>query len=195
VTVIAAAIAILNRWQTLAVGNLAVAAAVLTVWATIRSANRETLVAQQQTATAQQQIETTLCLERRRTPREAYAFSWSQRRQWVSSSATLRRYGKFSNRIRPGLRNRHMRRDKGFRNGPSRSFANLRLGGQLTAPFLSLDNRIAIFAAQSYPAQDPGGRQYPVGRNAGLVEERAEMTSGGKSRRFEGWDSRRWNDP
>jgi hypothetical protein len=65
---------ILDHWQTLTAGILAVGAAFLTVWATIRSANREIAAAQQQTATAQNQIDTTLRMERRRIARESYAF-------------------------------------------------------------------------------------------------------------------------
>src|SRR5216683_3614609 len=65
---------ILDHWQTLTAGILAVSAACLTVWATIRSANREISAAQKQTAVAQDQIDMTLRMERRRIARESYAF-------------------------------------------------------------------------------------------------------------------------
>jgi hypothetical protein len=57
----------LYDWQTLIAGVLAIVAAAVTIWATIRSANREVDV-------AQEQIETTLRLERERSAREASAF-------------------------------------------------------------------------------------------------------------------------
>jgi hypothetical protein len=63
-----------DHWQTLAAGILAVLAATGTIWATIRSASREISASQAQTAVAQQQIATTIRLERRRVVREGYAF-------------------------------------------------------------------------------------------------------------------------
>ena len=64
----------LYDWQTLVTGVLAVAAAVGTIWATIKSANREVAASKEQTAVAQRQIETTLRLDRQRIARERYAF-------------------------------------------------------------------------------------------------------------------------
>ena len=68
------ALDLLDHWQTLIAGILAVLAAVGTIWATIRSAGREIAASQAQTAVAQKQIETTLRLERRRAASEGYAF-------------------------------------------------------------------------------------------------------------------------
>ena len=63
--------------------------------------------------------------------------------------------------------------------------ACLRLGGQLTAPFLSLDNRIDNFAAQTMPAQAAGGLRYQIGSNERLFEELDEIENAAKSLRDE----------
>jgi len=63
--------------------------------------------------------------------------------------------------------------------------ACLRLGGQLTAPFLSLDNRIDNFAAQSMPAQSPAGLQHRIGKIAGFLEELHDIEEAAKSLRDE----------
>ena len=64
----------LYDWQTLIAGVLAVLAAVGTIYATIRSADREIAASQEQTAVAQKQIETTVSLEQKRDADEASAF-------------------------------------------------------------------------------------------------------------------------
>jgi hypothetical protein len=64
----------LYDWQTLIAGALAVLAALRTIRATVRSADREIKASQEQTAVAQKQIETTIRLERRRAASEGYAF-------------------------------------------------------------------------------------------------------------------------
>ena len=48
-----------DHWQTLITGFLAVLAALVTVWATINSANREIATAQEQTKAAQRQTAVT----------------------------------------------------------------------------------------------------------------------------------------
>jgi len=53
---------------------LALAAGVGTVWATIKSANREIAAAQEQTKAAQRQTAVTREIERRRIAREGHAF-------------------------------------------------------------------------------------------------------------------------
>jgi hypothetical protein len=65
---------LLDHWQTLIAGALAVLAAVGTIWATIKSANREIAASQAQTDVAQKQIETTIHLARIRAANEARAF-------------------------------------------------------------------------------------------------------------------------
>src|SRR5271156_3076793 len=62
----------LYDWQTLIAGVLAVGAG--TIWATIRSANREIAASQAQTAVAQRQIETTVRLAEKRDADEYDAF-------------------------------------------------------------------------------------------------------------------------
>jgi hypothetical protein len=64
----------LYDWQTLIAGVLAILAAGGTIWATIKSANREIAASQAQTAVAQKQIEMTLRLEQDRVAHEARAF-------------------------------------------------------------------------------------------------------------------------
>src|SRR5438045_3501248 len=65
---------LIDHWQTIIAGLFAVLAAVGTIWATIKSANREIAAAQAQTSVAQEQIATTLRIEQRRSTREAWAF-------------------------------------------------------------------------------------------------------------------------
>ena len=60
----------LGYWQTLIAGLLAVGAAVFTIRATVRSADREIEAANRQIRTAQRQIDITLTLDRRRTADE-----------------------------------------------------------------------------------------------------------------------------
>ncbi len=64
----------LGYWQTLIAGLLAVGAAVFTIRATVRSADREIEAANRQIRTAQRQIDITLTLDRRRTADETHAF-------------------------------------------------------------------------------------------------------------------------
>jgi hypothetical protein len=65
---------LVDHWQTLIAGVLAVLAAWRTIRATIQSANREIEASQAQTAVAQRQIETTIDLARMRDAGEAEAF-------------------------------------------------------------------------------------------------------------------------
>jgi hypothetical protein len=65
---------VIDHWQTLIAGLLALAAGVITVVATKKSANREIAAAQEQTKAAQHQTEVTREIERRRIAREEYAF-------------------------------------------------------------------------------------------------------------------------
>jgi hypothetical protein len=64
----------IDHWQTLIAGLLALAAGVITVVATMKSANREIAVAQEQTKAAQHQTEVMRENERRGIAREGYAF-------------------------------------------------------------------------------------------------------------------------
>src|ERR1700722_5277792 len=65
---------LLDHWQTLFAGVLAVLAAWRTIRATTKSADREVAASQAQTAVAQKQIETTIDLARRRDENEYDAF-------------------------------------------------------------------------------------------------------------------------
>jgi hypothetical protein len=137
----------LYDWQTLIAGVFAVGAAVVTIWATIRSANREIFASRAQTAVAQKQIETTLRLERRRAAREGYAFCAMLNaamsrviaevvemtgrlatREQMLAFATL---PKFTKSAFPEIRS-----------------ACVSYGGLLTAEFLDLEGEIEQFASQ-----------------------------------------------
>jgi hypothetical protein len=63
-----------DHWQTLIAGALAVLAGAGTIWATIKSANREIAASQAQTDVAQQQIKATIYFARRRELEEGIAF-------------------------------------------------------------------------------------------------------------------------
>jgi hypothetical protein len=63
-----------DHWQTLITGVLALIAGIGTIWATIASAQREIAANQAQSKVAQDQLATTLRLERRRVVRESCAF-------------------------------------------------------------------------------------------------------------------------
>jgi hypothetical protein len=65
---------LVDHWQTLIAGVLAVLAAWRTIRATTKSADREVAASQAQTAVAQKQIETTVRLERERDENEFDAF-------------------------------------------------------------------------------------------------------------------------
>jgi hypothetical protein len=65
---------LVDHWQTLVAGVLAVLAAWRTIRATTKSADREVKASQEQTAVAQKQIETTIDLARRRDENEYDAF-------------------------------------------------------------------------------------------------------------------------
>jgi hypothetical protein len=65
---------LVDHWQTLIAGVLAVGAAWRTIRATVESANREVDASQAQTAVAQKQIETTIQLARKRDENEYDAF-------------------------------------------------------------------------------------------------------------------------
>jgi hypothetical protein len=53
--------------------------------------------------------------------------------------------------------------------------ACLRLGGQLTAPFLHLDNEIDVFASKWYNRPGTAGGQIRDGENTGLLSELDEI--------------------
>ena len=65
---------LVDHWQTLIAGIMALIAGAGTIWATIRAADREIAAAQEQIRVAQQQIETSLDMEKKRMLREAHGF-------------------------------------------------------------------------------------------------------------------------
>jgi hypothetical protein len=65
---------LLTDWGGVIGGSLALAAGAGTIWATMKSANREIAVAQEQTKAAQRQTAVMREAESRRLAREGYAF-------------------------------------------------------------------------------------------------------------------------
>jgi multidrug efflux pump subunit AcrA (membrane-fusion protein) len=143
------------------------------------AATREAIsAAQEQTRVAQEQIAVTLRVERRRIARESFAFLATLEAvmagviEDVEAARTIfvKPSGSHS---APAFAARQQVKKTAF--GDLRS-ACLRLGGQLTAPFLRLDKEIDEFAAQ-WITIPSAGDPTPMGVNAGLLDqlERIEL--------------------
>ena len=167
---------LIDHWQTL-IGTLissffAVVAAFGTVWATIRSARREIAAAQAQTAVAQEQIETTLRIEQRRIAREAWAFYVMLEEAMtvvLNDIGVVRKYSvPGRDYTMPAYQARQRIKKSGF---AELREACLRHGGQLTAPFLHLDNDIDNFTGDWRPGQSVTGVAIRLGKGEGLSEE------------------------
>ena len=163
---------VLYDWQTLITGILALIAALATIRATIKAANREISAAQEQTRVAQEQIAVTLRVERQRIARESYAFFAMLEAAMGAVVEDIEAAGKIFAALpqRVGestLAYEARQRVKKTAFADLRS-ACLRLGGQLTTPFLRLDKAIDDFAAEWITVPSAGD---PIrkGTNAGLV--------------------------
>lgn len=170
---------LIDHWQTLITGVLALAAAAGTVWATIKSANREIAAAQEQTQAAQHQTTVTREIERRRLAREGYAFH----AMLEAAVAAVIEDVQAARKLPPPAPSSGTYSDEAYavRQRVKRaSFAELRnallrFGERHASEFLQLDKEIEDFAGQSVgrvslPA--PGALQSrPVGFNAGLQEQ------------------------
>jgi hypothetical protein len=128
----------LYDWQTLAAGILAILAAGGTIWATIRSANREISASQAQTDVAHKQIETTIRLERQRAAHENLAF------HAMLSAAMTRVLAEAAIVDEGTLRHGIPFNKSAF---PELLGACLKRGGRLTEKFLELEYNIDNFAS------------------------------------------------
>ena len=165
-----------DHWQTLATGLLALAAGVGTVLATILSANREIDAAQQQTQTAQEQIATTLRIEHRRHVREEWAFYVTLEAAMgivlEDVEATRQMLPVHTTIAGPVSMDAYLARQRIRKSSFAElRAASLRLGGDLTKPFLLLENEIDVFAAQWRPSMAAAsGLTYNAGYHSGFHE-------------------------
>jgi hypothetical protein len=168
----------LDHRQTLAAGVLAVLAAGGTIWATIKSANREIAASQAQTATAQRQIETTLRLERRRAAREGYAFHsmFEAAMGRVLADAekarqTCRRTSQTSGVSTIAYEARQCFAKRAF---SELLHACVRYGGLMTRDLLDLENDIDDFASK-WDRVPTAGEPERRGHHEGLIEQLATI--------------------
>jgi hypothetical protein len=187
----------IDHWQTLIAGALALFAGVVTVWGTLRAANRQVkaandaadreikattdatnrqiTAAHEQTAAAQHQTAVTRELERRRIAREGYAFHVMPEAAMSAVIGDVDVARKLPvPRSEAPMREAYVIRQRVKRAGfIELRHAFLRFGGTRTAEFLQLDKEIEDFAAQCTTPINPGSG-FPmssVGVNAGLFEQ------------------------
>jgi hypothetical protein len=161
---------VIDHWQTLITGLLALAAAVATIWATIASANREVAAANAQTQLA-------LSVERRSMARESYAFHAMLE---ATMGIVVDDVHAALDMIRDRLGQGHsalayQARQKVQKTG----FADMRsalvhIGGQTVTPFLRLDKEIDDLSSQ-WTLMPTGGDPIKVGAIAGLAEQLARV--------------------
>jgi hypothetical protein len=156
-----------DHWQTLITGVLALVAGIGTIWATIASAQREIAANQAQTKVAQEQLATTLRLERRRVVRESYAFFAMVEAAMGTILADVREVREIivqnPTAARQGV---HKAAFAELRN------AFLRFGGTMTAKFLDLEREIDDYSVQfvEIPTQFAGVLTR-VGNSVGLSDQ------------------------
>jgi hypothetical protein len=191
----------IDHWQTLIAGGLALFAGIVTVWGTLRvanrqvkaandaadremkattdAANRQITAAQEQTAAAQRQTAVMREIERRRIASGGYAFHAMLEAAMgaiIEDVAAARKVpvpNPQTSHSAPAYAIRQRVKRVGFAELRS---ALVRFGGPLTAQFLQLDTEIEVFAGQWMPQSHsgPGGTVVPVpplGVNAGLQEQ------------------------
>jgi hypothetical protein len=156
---------LLDHWQTLVAGLLAIVAAWRTIRATVKSADREVKASQEQTAVA-------LRLERLRAAREGFAFHAmfdAAMGRVLADSRDAR--AEFSS---PG-QNPNVAAYIARTRFSKKAFTELRgacvsQGGPLTMQFLDLDVEIDKFASQTQEIPAPGQRMQ-IGDALGLVDQ------------------------
>jgi hypothetical protein len=168
---------LIDHWQTLIAGLLALAAGVGTVRATVKSADREVAAAREQTKAAQRQTAVVREIERRRIAREGYAFhAMLEAAMGVviedaeAASAVVAAPGPLhaGNYSVQAYEVRQRVKRTGFTELRS---AFVRFGGSLTPQFLQLDNEISVFAQQVMTTYNSAtGAPTLLGANAGLSE-------------------------
>ncbi len=176
-------------WQTLLAGVFAVFAAGLTIWATVRSADREIDAANRQIDTARRQIEITLTIDRRRALSERHSFLVAveaaagvvvdnvQASRLISmvpvagpttlSPAVYQARQRVSCPLFPELR-----------------LACVRFGGDLTASFVQLDQQISAFAADWVLSQSNSGMTFRNGPSAGFHDGLTSIEARAKTLRW-----------
>ena len=162
----------IDHWQTLIAGGLALLAGVGTVWATINSAKNEIAAAQKQTRAAQDQTAAMLRLERRRLAREEHSFLTTL----IAAMETVvedvqaarhiaRNENPESTRCIGAFEARQRMRKTAF---AELRGAILRLGGQLSLPFLRLDNEIENCKAHWSNVRHPSNPSIGLSSAVGL---------------------------
>lgn len=167
-------------------GILAYRAGVTQAKATMDAADREIAAtkeaisaAQEQTRVAQGQIAVTLRLERRRAAQETCGFlatleaAMGTVLEDIEASREI-----FANQAEGGSSPMAYRARQRIK---KTAFEDLRSGcirlGQLTVPFLRLDNKIDVFAANWYPRPGTAGNEIREGSNTGLLDELRDIKS------------------
>ncbi|SDR63588.1 hypothetical protein SAMN05519103_08790 [Rhizobiales bacterium GAS113] len=165
---------ILYHWQTLIAGLLAVVAAFFTIRATNSAASREISAAREQTEVAREQIDVALRLERRRLARESHTFLAAMEAAMggvVEDVAVARdlskNIGTRNNLSVPAYEARQRVKKIAFADLRS---ACIRLGGQLTAPFLRLEKDIDDLGSNWKP-MPTAGLDARVSPDAGLSDQ------------------------
>jgi len=187
----------IDHWQTLIAGGLALFAGIVTVWGTLRAANRQVRAAndaadrevkaaadaanrqisaaQEQTATAQHQTAVTREIERRRIAREGYAFHAMLEAVMSAVIGDVEAARKLPAPLSEGdTREAYAIRQRVKRAGfIELRHAFLRFGGTRTTEFLQLDKEIEDLSAQCTTPINPGSGfpMSPVGVSAGLFEQ------------------------
>lgn len=161
---------LVDHWQTLIAGLLALSAAVGTIWATIVSANREVKAARTQTDAAQGQITAMILLERRRRARETLAFmsaveaAMNSIKDDARAAREIASEGAYGMHSSPAYRAGQAIKKTAF---PYLFEASLRLGGDMTTALLQLDKDIDDFAAKWASIGSNGTSK---GANDGLLD-------------------------
>ena len=160
---------LVDHWQTLLTGVFALAAGGLTIWATIKSANRQIAAAQGQTKAAQHQTAVTRELERRRIAREGYAFH----AMLEAAMGAVIEDVQAARRLGQGAAQAYATRQRVKRAGFNElRNAFLRFGGPRTYQFLQLDKEIENFAGQFMTGVNPtSGSQTFIGIPDGIAEQ------------------------
>jgi len=163
-----------DQWQTLIAGVLALIAAVGTIWATNKAANREIVAAKEQTKVAQEQIRVTLLLERQRNASTLFAFSATLEASMTSVLEDVKEareiFGE-SNQINGSSLNAYKARQCLRKT----AFADLRgaclrLGGPLTEPFIRLEREIDHLAGEVTELPSALDQNIRMSPNAGTTE-------------------------
>jgi hypothetical protein len=194
---------LVDHWQTLFAGVLAVGAAWRTIRATVESADLEVKASQAQTAIAQKQIELTLDLEQRHNESEASAFH----AMLAAAMMRVRAEAAQAKSAYPLIV-----QDQGAAQGESEdayavrqcitkgAFAELRaacvrLGGDLTSDFVDLEREIDNFASKWVLAGRHGseavvrrnGKQAGLREQFALIETMADELLQKAVERLPGW--------